>query len=50
MKSLRLAFGFLTVLPVASADEAPTSTSRAWFPFVGLALGAALVGLDALLR
>ncbi len=50
MKSLRLAFGFLTALPVASADEAPTSTSRAWFPFVGLALGAALVGLDALLR
>ena len=50
MKSLRLAFGFLTALPVASADEAPTSTSRAWFPFVGLALGAALVGLDALVR
>ena len=50
MKSLRLAFGFLTVLPVASADEAPVAVSRAWFPFVGLALGAALVGLDVPVR
>ena len=50
MTSLRLAFGFLTILPVRSAGEAPTAASRAWFPFVGLALGALLVGLDALLR
>ena len=50
MTSLRLAFGFLTILPVTSSAEAPTASSRAWFPFVGLALGALLVGLDALLR
>lgn len=50
MDGLRLAFGFLTILPVTSSGEAPTASSRAWFPFVGLALGALLVGLDALLR
>lgn len=50
MRSLRHAFGFLTILPVTSAGETPTSTARAWFPLVGLALGAALVGLDAAAR
>lgn len=50
MTSLRLAFGFLTILPVTSAGEAPTAMSRAWFPFVGLALGALLVAVDALTR
>ncbi|MCY3732695.1 MAG: adenosylcobinamide-GDP ribazoletransferase [Chloroflexi bacterium] len=50
MDSLRHAFGFLTILPVTSPGEAPSAASRAWFPIVGLALGALLVGLDALLR
>lgn len=50
MDSLRHAFGFLTILPVTSSGEPPNASSRAWFPFVGLALGALLVGLDALLR
>ena len=50
MDSLRHAFGFLTILPVTSAGETPSSTARAWFPFVGVALGAALVGLDAAAR
>ncbi len=50
MDGLRHAFGFLTILPVTSAGETPTSTARAWFPLVGLALGAALVGLDAAAR
>lgn len=50
MTSLRQAFGFLTILPVTSPGEAPSASSRAWFPFVGLAIGALLVGLDALLR
>lgn len=50
MDSLRHAFGFLTILPVTSAGEPPNASSRAWFPLVGLAVGALLVGLDALLR
>lgn len=50
MRSLRHAFGFLTILPVTSPGETPTSTARAWFPLVGLALGAVLVGLDAAAR
>jgi len=50
VNSLRHAFGFLTILPVAPVGEAPPSAARAWFPLVGLALGAALVGLDAAAR
>ena len=50
MTSLRLAFGFLTVLPVAPSGEAQMGPARAWFPLVGLALGAALVGLDLAAR
>ncbi|MXX81388.1 MAG: adenosylcobinamide-GDP ribazoletransferase [Chloroflexi bacterium] len=50
VNSLRHAFGFLTILPVTPAGEPPGSAARAWFPFVGLALGAALVGLDAAAR
>lgn len=49
MSGPRAAIGFLTVLPV-SANRAPTGADRAWFPAVGLALGAALVGLDAAAR
>ena len=49
MSGPRAAIGFLTILPV-SAHRAPTGADRAWFPLVGLLLGAALVGLDAAAR
>ncbi len=50
MTSLRLAIGFLTVLPVAPAGEARMGPARAWFPLVGLGLGGALLGLDVAAR
>ena len=46
MRALRLAFGFLTVLPVSPRGQAAMGPSRAYFPLVGLALGGALAGLD----
>ena len=46
MRDLRTAFGFLTVLPVAPRDATPMGGARAYFPVVGLSLGAALAGLD----
>ncbi len=46
MRDLRTAFGFLTVLPVAPRDATRMCRARACFPIVGLALGAALAGLD----
>ena len=49
MSGLRAAIGFLTILPV-SARRAPTGADRAWFPLVGLLLGACLVGLDVAAR
>lgn len=51
MNSLRLAIGFMTILPVAPRDT-PTqlASARAYFPMVGLMLGGILVGLDLLLR
>ncbi|MDE2967352.1 MAG: adenosylcobinamide-GDP ribazoletransferase [Chloroflexota bacterium] len=49
MSDPRAAIGFLTILPM-SANRAPTGADRAWFPLVGLVLGACLVGLDAAAR
>ena len=50
MKSLRAAIGFLTILPVPSRDDpAGLASARAYFPLVGLILGALLAGLDLLL-
>ena len=46
LKSLRLAVGFLTVLPVAPGMVAQMGPARAYFPIIGLGLGAALAGLD----
>ena len=46
MNSLRLAISFLTILPVAPRDVAHVGSARAYFPLVGLALGAILAGLD----
>ena len=46
MRALRLAFGFLTALPVSPSGQAEMGPSRAYFPLVGLALGGALAGLD----
>ena len=49
--SCRAALGFLTILPVAPRDPAAgLALARAWFPAVGLLLGAALAALDAGLR
>ena len=50
MTNLRLAIGFLTVLPVAPAGEARMAPARAWFPLVGLGLGGILLGLDIVAR
>ena len=49
MRSLLLAFGFLTVLPVGAGRQSAMGPSRAFFPLVGLALGGALAGLDWLM-
>ena len=49
MKGFRAAVGFLTILPVSPRDAAALAHARAYFPLVGLALGALLVGLDLLL-
>ena len=46
MNDLRAAFAFLTILPVAPRDATRMGRARAYFPIVGLALGAALAGLD----
>ena len=46
MRDLRLAIGFLTVLPFAPRDPAVMGPARAYFPLVGLALGGILAGLD----
>ena len=51
LASCRAALGFLTVLPVAPRDPAAgLACARAWFPAVGLLLGAMLAALDAGLR
>jgi adenosylcobinamide-GDP ribazoletransferase len=45
---LRLAISFLTILPVAidSANDSDVAASMAWFPLVGLLIGAVLVFED----
>lgn len=50
MNSLRLAIGFLTVLPLAPGGDARMGPARAYFPLVGLALGGILAGLDFVTR
>jgi len=52
MKSIKLAFGFLTTIPVSITEPVqPGDLGRAaaWFPLVGLVLGAALVAVHWLL-
>ncbi len=46
MKGLRLAIGFLTVLPVGPVQPGPMGAARAYFPLVGLGLGGVLAGLN----
>ena len=46
IRDLRLAVGFLTVLPFAPGGAAQMGPARAYFPLVGLALGGILAGLD----
>lgn len=50
MTSLRVAFAFLTRLPVPSPALTAETMSRAtpWFPLVGLAVGATMGGIHAL--
>ena len=56
MRTLRVAMGFLTILPVAPRDDLQEKgppnmgPSRAYFPLVGLAIGGMLAGLDVALR
>ena len=50
MKDLRLAIAFLTLLPVAPRGVHDMGPSRAYFPLVGLALGAVLAALDGAVR
>ena len=51
MRNLRVAIGFLTVLPLAPRDDAgPMGPARAYFPLVGLGLGVILAGLDIAAR
>lgn len=50
MNGLRLAIGFLTVLPLAPGSPARMGPARAYFPLVGLALGGILAGLDLVAR
>ena len=46
MTHLRLAIGFLTVLPVSPGAVERMGPARAWFPLVGLGLGGVLAALD----
>ena len=46
MTHLRLAIGFLTVLPVSPGAVARMGPARAYFPLVGLGIGGILAGLD----
>ena len=46
MQSLRLAIGFLTIVPAGPRGVPPTGPARSYFPLVGLALGGVLAGLD----
>lgn len=50
LTSIRHAFGFLTIIPIAPVDSIPTARSAAYFPLVGLALGGFLAGLDLIAR
>ena len=46
MRNLRLAIGFLTIVPVAPAHAGTMAPARAYFPLVGLGIGGLLAGLD----
>ena len=53
MASLLAALSFLTIFPArrsADVSQQAISNSRAWFPLVGLLIGAVLVGLEWALR
>lgn len=45
---VRGAFSFLTLLPLGYADGRKAGWSFAWFPLVGLAIGAFLIGIASL--
>ena len=50
MRDLRLAIGFLTVIPVGPGHTGLMGPARAYFPLVGLGLGGILAGLDLAAR
>ena len=51
MRGLRAAIGFLTIFPAARRDSATgLSKAPAWFPVVGLLLGAIVAVVDVLFR
>ena len=50
MNGLRLAIGFLTVLPAASGSASRMGAARLYFPLVGLGLGGVLAGIDLVSR
>ena len=51
MRGLRSAIAFLTILPAGSRQESGAlASARAWFPTVGLLLGALVALVDVLIR
>ncbi|MCY4485380.1 MAG: adenosylcobinamide-GDP ribazoletransferase [Spirochaetaceae bacterium] len=49
MNGLRAALTFLTILPAGAGGTRPLAAAPAWFPAVGLLLGAMIAALDLLL-
>ncbi len=45
LANIRAAFSFLTILPLGSPPERQPGQSFAWFPLVGLCIGAALAAI-----
>lgn len=45
LNEIRAAFSFLTILPVGAAVQSKCGRALAWFPLVGLCIGALLVAL-----
>ncbi len=49
MNGLRAALTFLTILPAGAGGTRPLAAAPAWFPAVGLLLGAMIAALHLLL-
>ena len=44
---IRAAFSFLTIVPIGASDAREPGSSFAWYPLVGIGIGALLVGIAA---